>query len=86
MEKKEHWALRFIKWLGSALEDQAGAMSGKRIGFYILLYQFCEELDKVPFDIQRAATVALLAITLYGLTIPEWFSKIPMEKKPTINP
>lgn len=81
MEQKEHWLLRFVKWIGGALEDQGGTMSGKRIGFYVLLYQFCQELDKTPFDLQAAGAVAIFAMVLYGLTIPEWFSKISTEKK-----
>lgn len=68
--------MKFIKWLGTLIEDKRGSISHKRIGFFWCLWML-ERTSKQPVinEIWLWAIVGL-AFGLAGLTIPEWFDKV----------
>lgn len=68
--------LKFIKWLGTLVEDKTGSISHKRIGFFYCLWML-DRCAKNP-HINEVIVWAIvgLAFGLAGLTIPEWFSDL----------
>jgi hypothetical protein len=69
-------AMKFLKWLATTVEDKAGAVSAKRVGFFWCLFM----LQRVSINPKANEIVVWaivgLAFGLAGLTIPEWFSNI----------
>ena len=72
--------MKFIKWIGSTLEDKRGSVSAKRIGFFWCLWMLNRAaVQPVVNEIVIWAIVGL-AFGLAGLTLPEWFSTIKNDK------
>jgi hypothetical protein len=70
--------MNFWKWIGSALEDQAGSVSSKRVVAYVILFTFVQQVQasingKSINDTVFYGTIATLFAVL-GLTVPEWFA------------
>jgi len=68
--------MKFIKWIGTVIEDKAGDVSAKRVGFFICLAILYKAMGQPEANELVVWTVALLAFGCIGLTVPEWFSKI----------
>lgn len=68
--------MKFLRWIGSAIEDKRGAISSKRLAFYWLLFMFYRAMSMPDVnEIWLWGNVGLI-FGLAGLTIPEWFSNI----------
>lgn len=72
--------MNFFRWLGTAVEDQAGSVSSKRVvaygNFVLVVQQVWGSLHGLTVDptiFIGTLTAMLLAL---GLTIPEWFSEL----------
>jgi hypothetical protein len=72
---------KLIKWLASAVEDRAGSISSKRLGFYWCLLMLSKAITQPGINEIVLYTIAGLAFGLAGLTIPEWFSQIKNNKE-----
>ena len=68
--------LKFIKWIASIIEDRAGAISSKRIGFFWCLWMLNRAAVQPQINEIVIWGIVGLAFGLAGLTIPEWFSNI----------
>jgi len=71
----------FFRWLATLVEDKAGAISSKRIGFFWCLFMLQRISTSTTVNEIVVYTVAGLAFGLAGLTIPEWFSGIKKSEK-----
>jgi len=67
---------KFFIWLGTVIEDKAGVISSKRVGFFICLFILYHAVKNPVANEIAIYTVAALAFGLAGLTMPEWFSKL----------
>lgn len=67
---------KIVKWLASAVEDKAGSISSKRIGFFWCLWMLSRAVTQPGINEIVLYTIAGLAFGLAGLTIPEWFNTI----------
>lgn len=65
-----------IKWIASLVEDKAGSISSKRIGFFWCLWMLSRAIGQPGINEVVIWAVVGLAFGLAGLTIPEWFSNI----------
>lgn len=63
-------------WLGTVVEDKAGSISSKRVGFFWCLWILSRAIEQPEANEVAIWAVVGLAFGLVGLTIPEWFSKI----------
>jgi len=63
-------------WLGTVIEDKAGSISSKRVGFFWCLWILSRAIEQPEANEVAIWAVVGLAFGLVGLTIPEWFSKI----------
>lgn len=70
---------KFLIWVGGAFEDKQGAVSHKRVGFFICLFVLSKAVESPVANEIAIYTVAALAFGLAGLTMPEWFSKLKKE-------
>jgi hypothetical protein len=68
--------MKFIKWIASLIEDKAGSISSKRIGFFWCLWMLSRAVTQPGINEIVLYTIAGLAFGLAGLTVPEWFSNI----------
>lgn len=68
--------MKFFKWIATAIEDKAGTISSKRIGFFWCLFMLQRVSANPAANEIVVYTVAGLAFGLAGLTIPEWFSNL----------
>jgi len=68
--------MKFFVWLASAIEDQKGSISSKRIGFFWCLFMLQRASVNPSVNEIVIYTIAGLSFGLAGLTIPEWFSNI----------
>ena len=68
--------MKFFKWIATAIEDKAGTISSKRIGFFWCLFMLQRVSANPDANEIVVYTVAGLAFGLAGLTIPEWFSNL----------
>jgi len=66
--------MKLIKWLASIVEDKAGSVSSKRIGFFWCLWMLSRAVYQPNINEIVLYTIAGLAFGLAGLTLPEWFS------------
>ena len=93
--KKSDLIIKFLKWVGSAIEDQGGSVSSKRIGMFLIIILLFRITDKVlvmsviPTNLYLLLTyiigVALiLALVFLGVIAKEFFLKygIPLLNKP----
>lgn len=77
--------MKFILWLATLVEDKAGSISSKRIGFFWCLWMLSRAIEQpVTNEIVIYAIVGL-AFGLAGLTLPEWFSTIKNSKTTQIT-
>lgn len=74
---------KFFMWIASAIEDQKGSVSSKRLGFYWCLWMLSRAVTQPTINEIVLYTIAGLAFGLAGLTIPEWFSNIKNTKETT---
>jgi hypothetical protein len=68
--------MKLLKYLCTAIEDQAGSISSKRIGFYYCLWMLSRAIQQPQVNEIVIYSILGLALGLAGLTIPEWFSNI----------
>ena len=68
--------MKFIKWIGTLIEDKRGSVSSKRIGFFWCLWMLSRAIDMDVVNEVVIWAIVGLAFGLVGLTIPEWFSNI----------
>jgi len=76
---------KFWSFIASLLQDKSEGTSTKRfviLGSFFLLAKICIESLKpeIVIDTNVLATVAIIVLGGIGLTIPEWFSKLPGQK------
>ena len=74
--------MKFIRWCASLIEDKAGSISSKRIGFFWCLWMLSRAVTQPNINEIVLYTIAGLAFGLAGLTIPEWFNTIKKTEKP----
>ena len=87
--------LKFLKWIGGALEDQGGSVSSKRIWGLVILLLLSKVIDKVmvmqDIPMNKYLLIAMLigvlfvlALVVLGVVAKEFFLKhgIPMLNKP----
>ena len=67
---------QFFKWLGTLVEDKAGHVSSRRLGFYWCLWMLNRAIYQPDINEIVVWAIVGLAFGLIGLTIPEWFSKL----------
>ena len=72
--------MKVLLWLASTLEDQAGSISTKRIGFFWCLWMLSRAIKQPDVNEVVIWAIVGLAFGLAGLTIPEWFSKKSIER------
>ena len=72
--------MKLIKWLATLVEDKAGSISSKRIGFFWCLWMLSRAVQQPDVNEIVIWAVVGLAFGLAGLTLPEWFSKLKQEK------
>lgn len=68
--------MKLLKWLASLIEDKAGSISSKRVGFFWCLWMLSRAINQPGINEIVLYTIAGLAFGLAGLTLPEWFSQI----------
>ena len=68
--------MKAIKWLASLVEDKAGSISSKRVGFFWCLWMLSRAVQQPQVNEIVIWAVVGLAFGLAGLTLPEWFSNI----------
>lgn len=68
--------MKLLKWLATLIEDKAGCISSKRIGFFWCLYMLNRAIMQPVVNEIIIWAVVVLAFGLAGLTIPEWFNNI----------
>ena len=67
---------KFFIWLASIIEDKQGAISSKRVGFFLSLGMLNTAIHEPNINPVVIYGIVALAFGLAGLTIPEWFSTI----------
>jgi hypothetical protein len=72
--------MKFLKWIATLVEDKAGSISSKRIGFFWCLWMLSRAIEQPVVNEIVIWAVVGLAFGLAGLTLPEWFSKLKPEK------
>jgi len=73
--------MKFLNWLKTLVEDKEGSISSKRIGFFWCLFMLSKTISQPAVNDVVIYGIVGLAFGLVGLTIPEWFSKIPNKPK-----
>lgn len=68
--------ITFWRWLASAVEDKAGSVSSKRLGFYFSLWMLRIMITTPGANSELVWPLIVLIAGLAGLTLPEWFSKM----------
>ena len=67
----------FLKWAAGLLEDQQGAASSKRAGFYwafaLLTYMIVKSANGAQVNMEMFWAVVLIILTGYGLITTEYF-------------
>lgn len=70
----------FLKWAATSVEDKAGAVSSKRLGFYFSLWMLKVMITTPNANSELIWPLIVLIAGLAGLTLPEWLSKLKREK------
>ena len=68
--------MKFLKWIGTVIEDKNGSISSKRVGFFWCLLILGRAASQRDINEIVIWGVVGLAFGLAGLTIPEWFSQL----------
>ena len=72
--------MKFFKWIATLVEDKAGSISSKRIGFFWCLWMLSRAVTQPDINEIVIYAIVGLAFGLAGLTLPEWFSNIKNQK------
>jgi hypothetical protein len=68
---------QFLKWLAGLLEDQQGAASSKRFGFYwalaLLTYMIVKSTGGAVVNMEMYWSVVMIILVGYGLITSEYF-------------
>jgi hypothetical protein len=72
--------MKLLKWLGTAIEDKAGGISSKRLGFFWCLWMLSRAVTTPEVNEIVIWAIVGLAFGLVGLTVPEWYSKLNANK------
>ena len=67
---------QFIKWIAGSVEDKAGHVSSKRLGFYYCLWMLNRAVYQPDVNEMVVWAIVGISLGLVGLTIPEWFSNL----------
>lgn len=88
------WVVGFLKWIGGAIEDQKGHVSGKRIAGYVALY-IVADMAKRGFIVPEGQNIIVVIEMFYavlgfaglcfGLAMMEWFAMIKENKNKSNN-
>lgn len=70
-----------LKWMATAVEDKAGSVSSKRLGFYFSLWLLNVMITTPGANVELVWPLIVLIAALAGLTLPEWFSKLKQDAK-----
>jgi len=73
--------MRFFSWIATLIEDKAGHISSKRVGFFWCLWMLSRAVTQQNVNEIVLYTIAGLAFGLAGLTMPEWFSDLKQKKQ-----
>ena len=73
--------MKFLRWIASTIEDKAGSISTKRIGFLWCLYMLNKAVKQPEINDIVVYAIVVMALGLAGLTIPEWFAQIRKKAK-----
>ena len=81
----------FFKWAAGVLEDQEGAASSKRVGFYwafcLLTYMVIKSTNGAVVNSEMFWAVFTIILVGYGLITSEYFKKTGLPiAKPEIEP
>ncbi len=76
--------MKFLRWLGTLIEDKRGAISSKRVGMFICLFILSRAVVQPDINEIVVWAIVALAFGFAGLTMPEWFSNI--KNKPGNDP
>lgn len=68
--------IALLKWASTAVEDKAGSVSSKRLGFYFSLWMLKVMITSPDANSELVWPLIVLIAGLAGLTLPEWFSKL----------
>ncbi len=68
--------MKLIKWLATLVEDKAGNISSKRIGFFWCLWMLSRAIEQPLVNEIVIWAIVGLAFGLASITLPEWFSNI----------
>ena len=68
--------MKLLTWLKTLIEDKAGQISSKRVGFFWCLFLLGKSIAQPTVNEVVVYAIAGLAFGLAGLTIPEWFSQL----------
>jgi hypothetical protein len=74
--------MNFIKWLATLIEDKAGSISSKCVGFFWCLWMLSRAINQPTVNEIVVWAIVGLAFGLGGLTIPEWFSTVKNKQLP----
>jgi len=66
--------MKFLLWIATLIEDKAGAISHKRVGFFWCLFMLNRAIAQPTTNEIVIWAIVGLAFGLAGLTLPEWFS------------
>ncbi|WP_346856588.1 hypothetical protein [uncultured Draconibacterium sp.] len=72
--------MKFIKWISTLVEDKAGSISSKRVGFFWCLWMLSRAVNQPVVNEVVIWGIVGLAFGLVGLTIPEWFSELKKQR------
>lgn len=75
--------MKLLKWIATIVEDKAGSISSKRIGFFWCLWMLSRAIEQTTVNEIVIWAVVGLAFGLAGLTLPEWFSNVKTTTKTT---
>lgn len=76
MGKEGNVMKKFFQWLGTAIQDQNGNISSKRLVMYWAMYLLSTMAKNLEANKDLVWPVVALIFGLAGVTIPEWFNKI----------
>ena len=81
----------FFKWAAGLLEDQQGAASSKRAGFYwafaLLTYMIVKSTGGAMVNMEMYWSVVMIILVGYGLITSEYFKGRSLQgTKQTVNP
>ena len=82
---------QFLKWVAGLLEDQQGAASSKRFGFYwafaLLTYMIVKSTGGAMVNMEMYWSVVMIILVGYGLITSEYFKgkSLPSNKSGEVS-